>query len=187
MGDGPNSADGLATAVEVARRLADPPEDPGAEQGDLFGALPVDPDGAGDAAPPEPGRRGRPPGARNRSTDDWTRFLLTRYRSPLLGLAEIAQATPRQLQVALGGKPSDSNPDGASLAECLRIILTASQALAPYLHQKQPTAIEGAGLAMMTLIIEKGGASDPAAARILPIEENEENQDVSETGAGMSE
>lgn len=173
----PSSASGLASAVELARGLQPSPDAP-ETTGDLFGVLPADPDGTGELdAPAGPRGRGRPPGARNRSTDEWARFLLTRYRSPLLGLAEIAQATPQELQAALGGAPTAANPDGVTLPECLRLIMQAAGTLAPYLHQKQPTAIDAGGTGMLTLIIQKGDAGGVGeGARIIPAGDEENQQ-----------
>lgn len=176
----PSNGSGLASAVELARAVQPSPDDQ-PMTGDLFGALPADPDGAGELElPAGPRGRGRPPGSRNRSTDEWARFLLTRYRSPLIGLAEIAQATPAELQAALAveGKPDE----GVTLPEALRLIMQAAATLAPYLHQKQPTAIDAGGAGMLTLIIQKGdGGGVGEGARIIPAdaedaEEVEENQ-----------
>jgi hypothetical protein len=188
---------GLAAAV---RDLAFAPDDgEGAGQGSLFGAVPPDPDGVGELAELAERRgRGRPAGSRNRSTTEWSRFILSRYRSPLIGLAEIAAATPAELQTALGGPPTTPGPgpDGAvpqggiTLAECLRLIMQAQASLAPYLHQKQPLAIDAGGVGMMTIIIQKGEGTLMEGARIVPIddaEEMQENQGLEISGEGMSE
>ena len=173
-------------------------------QPSLFGMMPPDPDGVGelvDAAPGERRGRGRPAGSRNRSTQEWSRFVLSRYRSPLIGLAEIASATPHELQAALGGPPRAAGAvgldggaaapgEGITLAECLRLIMQAQASLAPYLHQKQPLAIDAGGVGMMTIIIQKGDGALAEGARILPIddaEETEQNQALEISGGGMSE
>jgi hypothetical protein len=180
----------MASAVELVRGLHAPP-DAGPVTGDLFGAVPPEPDSAGELdQPATPRGRGRPPGARNRSTDGWARFLLTRYRSPMLGLAEIAQAMPHELQAVLGGAPSDDNPGGVTLPECLRLIMHAAGTLAPYLHQKQSTAIDAGGAGMLTLIIQKGdGGEVREGARILPMDESEtkQYQGLENSGGGVSE
>jgi hypothetical protein len=44
-----------------------------------------------------PHRRGRPPGAKNITTEATKRFLLQRYRHPLLGLFDIASTPPAEL------------------------------------------------------------------------------------------
>ncbi|WP_131618208.1 hypothetical protein [Roseivivax marinus] len=159
------------------------PRRPGEVQGSLFGGEVPEPDGVGDLEEPaKPRGRGRPPGSRNRSTDDWSKFLLTRYRSPLVGLAEIAQASPLELQRELGGSPSKENPDGCTLVEALRIIMQAQAALAPYVHQKMPTAIDGGGVAMMQVIVNAGTGSEAAETlEIRPVQETEEYQQLSES------
>lgn len=151
-------------------------------QGSLFGAEVAEPEGVGELElEAAPRGRGRPPGSRNRSTEEWSRFLLTRYRSPLIGMAEIAQASPLELQRELGGAPVKGEPGGCSLVDALRLIMQAQQALAPYLHQKQPTAIDGGGVAMMQVIINAGDGSEAAETfDIRPIQETEEYQSLSD-------
>lgn len=182
------SPSGLAAAAR-GLPLARDAEEPG--QGSLFGALPPDPDGVGELAEAAPGERrgrGRPPGSRNRSTSDWSRYILSRYRSPLIGLAEIAAATPHELQAALGGPPvaaapgQDGEPgqraEGITLAECLRIIMQAQASLAPYLHQKQPLAVDTGGGSTLTIIINRGEGAPVDAARIVPIDDAEEIEEI---------
>lgn len=179
------TASGLAAA---ARGLALDAVEPEAVQGSLFGAVPADPDGVGELAEGERRGRGRPPGSRNRTTSDWSRFILSRYRSPLIGLAEIAAATPAELQAALGGpwraavpagEGREASPEsGISLAECLRIIMQAQASLAPYLHQKQPLAVDTGGGSTLTIIINRGEGAPVEGARIVPIEDAEEIQEI---------
>lgn len=194
------SPSGLAAAVADLAFSDDAGE---LGQGSLFGAMPPDPDGVGELAEAAPGERrgrGRPVGSRNRSTQEWSRFILSRYRSPLIGLAEIASATPHELQAALGGPPRPPVAEGAgaegdggggiSLQACLALIMQAQASLAPYLHQKQPLAIDAGGVGMMTIIIQKGDGTQIEGARILPIEDAEEveqNQGLEISGEGMSE
>jgi hypothetical protein len=182
---------GLVTAAALAVDARDRGDGGAAPvQGQLFGVSPVEPDGQGalpdlDAAPRG---RGRPAGSRNRSTEEWSRFILTRYRSPLLGLAELAQATPLVLQAELGGAPDPVKGGGCTLVEAVRIIMAAQQALAPYLHQKQPTAIDGGGVGLMQVIIQTGDGADAGQAfDIRPIEETEEFQSLSADGFDLSE
>jgi hypothetical protein len=194
------SPSGLAAA---ARGLAVDRDQDEPTQGALFGVAPPDPDGVGELAEAAPGERrgrGRPAGSRNRTTSDWSRFILSRYRSPLLGLAEIAAATPAELQAALGGPwraaipaggEGEGSPEsGISLAECLRIIMQAQASLAPYLHQKQPLAVDTGGGSTLTIIINRGEGAAVEGARIVPIDDAEEVQEIqtlSIAPPGMSE
>lgn len=133
MADREISADGLASALQ-SLPVGDPPGIVQV-QPSLWAAVP-DPDAVGDDRPGvdagEPRGAGRPPGARNKSTEDWRQFLLSRYRSPLLGAAEICNTHPVQLAKDLGIKPY----------EALQAWMTAARFLASYTHSKMPLALE---------------------------------------------
>lgn len=189
MGNGRDLGAGLASATAQALEAWRDPEADRRAQPSLFGSEPPEADSAGaldlDAAPERRGP-GRPPGARNRSTEQWTRYLLSRYRSPLLALAEIAQAHPHRLAAELSeGLPST---EAVTPAEALRIIMQAAQALAPYLHQRQPQALDTGGAGLLVVQIgDIGGAEVGGGVSIQPIEEIEENQQVNGTPEGGTE
>lgn len=190
MADFPPDPSGLVTGAALAVDAAPRPAGGGQDQPSLFGADPVEPDGLGpvDEVAAAPRGRGRPAGSRNRSTEEWSRFILTRYRSPLLGLAELAQATPVDLQRDLGGAPTKDKADGCTLVEAVKIIMAAQQALAPYLHQKQPLAIDAGGVGLMQVIINTGaGGNATRTFDIQPIEESVEYQELTEQGHDLSE
>jgi len=87
----------------------------------------------GDAATPDQETRrgpGRPKGSRNRRTDEWVNFLLSRYQSPLVVLAETYSRPVAVLAAELN----------CDIIEAARIQLQAAKELAPYLHQKLPMA-----------------------------------------------
>jgi hypothetical protein len=99
---------------------------------------------------------GRPPGAKNKNTEAWTRFLLSRYPSPLQGLAEVAFRPLGDLAaevLELAGAAPGARPTYDRLVELLKIQLGAMKELAPYLHQKQPMAIQGAENGLINLFI----------------------------------
>lgn len=133
----PTDGAGLATALaEVADR---PPADD--QQLDLFASSPL---AAGDRDKvfSYVRGRGRPPGSSNKSTDDWRNFLLQRVRSPLLFMADLISADPFALAEAI--RKSDARDEAAEVS-VLAIIQLQRQAaadLAPYLHRKQPIAID---------------------------------------------
>jgi hypothetical protein len=70
--------------------------------------------------------RGRPPGARNRTTRDWLDYLSRRYGSPLEILAQMARAPVDELARELGCTRLDAYVQKRHAAE----------SLAPYLHPK---------------------------------------------------
>lgn len=114
--------------------------------------------------------RGRPAGAKNKSTKEWQAFLLSQYRSPLVVLAETYSRDVIELSRQLS----------CSLLEAFKIQLAAAKELAPYVHQKMPQAVElgEGGLIQLTINTGKldGGASNPElleAIEMLPIETEE--------------
>jgi hypothetical protein len=82
-------------------------------------------------------------GAWKRDTRAWKEFLLRRYRSPLVGLAEVAARPVAQL----------ANELGCTRLEAFRVQMDALKELAPYLHQKMPTAVAVEGVAVAPLMI----------------------------------
>lgn len=107
--------------------------------------------------------RGRPPGSKNKTTKAWTNYILSRYSSPLIFLAEVYNRPlsdlVRELQAVymeingLKNAPPMSMDD---IMDILKLQLGAAKESAPYLHQKQPMAIQGDGAGMVNLFI--GGA-----------------------------
>lgn len=84
---------------EAVRKIVAPE---GGQQVELFEAsdpLPDD-DRVGEAR--EPGRPGRPPGARNKATEELRAFARTRYGDPGLKLMELIFSDPKVLAQALG-------------------------------------------------------------------------------------
>lgn len=75
---------------------------------------------------------GRPPGARNKRTEEWTAHILSKYRSPLEFLASTYTRSTALLAAELR----------CSLLDAFKMQLAAAKELSPYLHQKQPVAID---------------------------------------------
>lgn len=100
------------------------------------------------------GRPGRPPGARNKRTQEWVDYLLSRYRSPLIALAELYSRPVQELAGELGLK----HPNFDQLVELLRLQVFAAKELAPYLHQKQPMAVQVDQRGVVQLVLEGGPA-----------------------------
>ncbi len=156
------AGNGLSTAVAAVQAVAGE-QSPGADAEQL--ALPVLPlaesvpatsPGADQGAPnndASPRGPGRPPGSKNKRTEEWVEYLLSRYRSPLVVLAEVY---------------SRSVDDLAKELRCDRLeafdrMLAAAKTLAPYLHQAQPQAVRIDGKGMLQLVINPYGGQDPGA------------------------
>ena len=177
---------GITTALALlgAGGAAVPGDEP--EQADMFeaeAALPLP-----EAPKPATGKAGRPAGARNRSTDEWLRYLSGRYRSPLVGLAEMWSRTPRQLAEALElykwheGKPvldvlGQHVLDTGAAAEMQQ---RAMMAALPYWHKKQPMAIEVDQRQPNLVVIGSLEVADigPSDDLVVTIPQSVENQGV---------
>lgn len=164
------------------------------DQSDLFEAdaplpLPI--------ATEKTGRAGRPPGAVNKSTEQWARFLLGRYRSPLTALAELYSRPTGELvdqlqEMADKHKSWVETKDGGrwervaiSPLDVLKMQRDAAIALAPYVHKKQPVALEvdqrQLGITLIgDLAADFAGDEDGLALPLPPIEGN---QQVAEAGS----
>jgi hypothetical protein len=159
---------GLATAVATLGGMGDVC-DAGDFTPDMFEPegvqMPLSRAAVGKSTP----KGGRPAGARNKSTEEWRRYLLSRYPSPLVGLIEVYTRAPADLARELGlymqaevlrenehGRivrevlADESRPD---IAAAFKIQMEALQAALPYLHQKQPLAIEPKGGAQLGILM----------------------------------
>jgi hypothetical protein len=150
--------EGIAAALDAAG-----PGEPPSVQADQLALLPLptspDPDKSGDraAVQAETGRRqaGRPPGSPNKRTEAWTRYLLANYSSPLEALAAAASMRTADLADRLGL----ADPDNVDKINLFKAQIAAAVQLAPYLHAKQPTAIDLGGEGGVRLTFNMPGAS----------------------------
>lgn len=142
--------EGVATVLAAHHDPAAPPA-PAAEQ---LALLP----GEGETAAAEVVERGagRPKGSKNRRTEEWTRYVTARYGSPLEALAKVMQGGPEELARKLG----------VDLVEGFDRWVRVTEALLPYLHGKQPTAVtvDGAAPAPVVLQVTPEAAARMAAA-----------------------
>lgn len=134
---------------------------------------------------------GRPAGSKNKITKAWQDYLLGQYTSPLEVLASTMTRSVQDLAQALGyikyaadGVTMIRNPSPDELRECLKIQLSCAKELAPYLHQKQPQAVELDNGGLMTLNIFSAPVADVKNAenfgfQVLDLE-IEENQGLSD-------
>lgn len=167
----PTGPEGLGAALAVTGP-GEPPTDT-AEQLPLL-PLPAvaDPARGPLASPDTAGKAGRPPGARNKRTEEWVEFLSANYRSPLIMLAETVNRPVEVLAKHLG----------CSKAKAFEIQLAAAKELAPYMHQKLPQAVDlnGDGVALVNLIMARGDVPMVLGADgkplVVTVLENEQNQ-----------
>lgn len=166
---GAEPASGLTAAVEIAMRRTAAHHGHALVPARQLGLLP-DRDTDGGAG--EGGKRapGRPQGSVNKRTAEWVEYIETRYRSPLIFLAEAFNRPAIALAAELGCEP----------LEAFKLQVDAAKNLAPYLHQKQPLAVQVDGKGVVHLILEdpnapsdgagRGGAAEPPMLDIEPIQ-----------------
>lgn len=119
-----------------------PAADAGGVQAELLGEVAADPaHGAGDGQAIErTGKAGRPKGAKNRSTAETVRYLLTFGQGPLVGMAKIVNMIDQ----------TTGFPDfrriaeliGSEREEAAKFWASCARELAPYMHQKLPMAVD---------------------------------------------
>lgn len=159
---------GLGAAIELAMRRAADHRGHALLPAQQLGLLPDQ-----EAATPagEGGKRpGRPPGSVNKRTAEWVEYIEARYRSPLVFLAEAFNRPVGVLAAELGCEP----------LEAFKLQVDAAKNLAPYLHQKQPLAVQVDGKGVVYLQLEdpnapsdgagRGGSAEPPILDIEPIQ-----------------
>jgi hypothetical protein len=175
---------GMAAAVALAiQRAGAPVAIPEEMQLPLLPPAEIEGEGEADGA----GKRGpgRPPGARNKRTMSIVTWIERRYPSPLEAMAGAYSKNVYLLAAELGLK----SPTFEQLAQILEFQLRAATALAPYLHQKQPVAVQVDSRGIVRLILEQPGSGAPIAAvfgsedtetiDIQPLGSEKENDDKS--------
>lgn len=131
---------------------------------------------------------GRPAGSPNKRTEAVVEYMLARYRSPLEALAGIYSKPVGDLAAELAELVGGSRPSWSQILELLRLQIAAAKELAPYLHQKQPTAVEveGSGAIPIGIFLSPEAATGlehalqgDALTIDATISGSEENQEVS--------
>lgn len=126
---------GLPAIIDAEAREAPSPVVPSARQPSLFAEPELSPPGDGAGEDAAHGRRGRPPGARNRRTADLAAYIAGHVGHPVVRLARIAAMDPAQLAQALGCKQ----------VEALDRIIVAAKAAAPYVASAMPQEVQVSG------------------------------------------
>lgn len=96
-------------------------------------------------------RAGRPPGARNKRTEDWMEFLDATSSHPLIHLSKTADKLPEDLAKELG----------CTKLEAHNIIQAAQTALLPYRAQRLPQSVELNGKGVAAVILTPLDADQP--------------------------
>lgn len=86
---------------------------------------------------------GRPKGAKNKSTREWVEYFLNQCSSPLIFLGKLMTEDTASLARRMC----------ADRIDALKVQVGAANALLPYIHQKQPLAIENVGDELPTINI----------------------------------
>lgn len=116
------------------------------------------------AALPSAGRRpGRPKGSKNRRTEAVTAWLLQQHRHPLAVMMEAYSMAPADFARSIG----ITSPAADTLLDIVKLQLRMAEAVAPYVAQKLPQAVQVEGGAALTLNfggvhLGAGGVSSPA-------------------------
>lgn len=130
-------------------------------------------------------RRGRPPGARNKRTDDFARYLLSFGQHPAVTMMQIQATQPELLieasqQTKVHSFRKDGTPnvviERMTFAEAQALRVRCAEGLLPYLESKKPVAVDmtftGVGdLHMEGFIPLQAEASDILDADFAPVED----------------
>lgn len=136
-------------------------------------------------------RRGRPPGARNKRTDDFRRYLLGFGQHPAITMMQI-QSTPPELLIEASQQPKvhsfrkDGTPnlvtERMSYSEAQSLRVRCAEGLLPYLESKKPVAVDMTFSGVADLIIQGVTHSDGEIAEMLegdflPVDDEELGND----------
>lgn len=179
---------GVAAALDEAMKAQPDPDE--VLQGTLF-------EGAGvlDAPSPlsaalVPKGRGRPPGSRNRRTKATADWLLSLYRSPLAVMAEGYSMSPADFLRSAGLRPDEKTEAGEAcfsndlLLEAVKLQMRFAEAVAPYVHQRLPLAVQVDAKASVQLSVE--GVSVPARGLVAGDREAEDVVDGEVLGVRLA-
>lgn len=97
--------------------------------------------------------RGRPLGSKNRASEAFRTWLLARYTSPLVGLCEMYSRSVHALAREMGFESDTRRAKPEELLELLKIQLQCLKEVAPYVHSRQPIAIDAGQNGLVNLTI----------------------------------
>lgn len=179
---GDSEKTGLKTAVSEMHDPATPVPGASADEQLALPSLPLELQAAENNSP-VPRGRGRPPGAKNKNTEAWRDFILAQYRSPLEALAQTYSMSLAQLIEKIGsivGWAEGHKPTFDQVMEMLKLQLQAAKELAPYVHQKQPLALEAGEHGLIQLVMNTNAmvraAGPQGASQAIEVLNNEPEQ-----------
>jgi|SRR6185312_17440671 len=119
---------------------------------------------------------GRPVGARNKRSEQVARFIVEEIGDPLLVLAQLAVMPAEELAVAAN----------CTTMEALVEKRLAAIAILPFVHRRQPLAVDLTNHSVVHLSIHTGDTASPASGEggvtllgsVVTIEENQEVSDA---------
>lgn len=144
---------------------------------------------------------GRPPGARNRSTDAWLSLFLSKNRAPIMTLGDLigrdtGQLTDYLQEIADRHAVTTYTEAGSrttraqvSPLDVLRLQMDAAKALLPYVHKRQPVALEiDPGEGGVLVMAGFAGDADGGSGLALPLaEDGVEYQEVNDAEIAQSD
>ena len=156
MSDGEGEKTGISTAVDQELSAAD--QEILGWSGQQLSLLPSTAlAGAGDddEKRQEAGKRGRgrPPGAANKNTLDWVKYISSRYTNPLIFLAECYNRPAKDLALELQCTPE----------KAFAFQMAAATKLTEFTNQKMPTTVDLGVDGDLQLVIQTG-YKEPGAA-----------------------
>ena len=151
---------GLPAVIDAEAREAPSPVVVSPRQPSLFVEPELAPAGDHAGDEPAPGRRGRPPGSRNRRTSDLAAYIAGHVGHPVVRLARIAAMDPAQLAHQLGCKQ----------IEALDRILVAAKAAAPFVASQMPQEVAISAKGALAVGIVPLGIDMPSGDRLVGID-----------------
>lgn len=123
------------------------------------------------------GRGGRPKGARNKRTEEFSRYILQFGPHPGVTLARVQ------------GRPTDmlAKELGCTKLEAMQLQIRAASELLPFIEGKKPVEVNMHMGGHMSLVLEQGGAVDGGMIEGAAIEPMLSFGDGGEDEAGMAE
>jgi hypothetical protein len=120
------------------------------------------------------GRAGRIKGSRNRRTEDFIKYISQFGSDPAVTLMEIHSQTPEELMAR--SSMLDLREDRLSYRDAQALRVRCAEALMPFLHSKQPVAIDATirGVMVVEEITSGIGPMIEAEAEFVPVAAIEE-------------